>query len=1219
MHLYNLTLEAPTSVTAAAVGQLLGTRQQEIVLMRGSRIEMYKVDVETGKYTRMLAQNMFGNIRSIACFRLTGGAKDYLILGSDSGRIAILEYSERKACFEKVHLETFGRSGNRRIIPGQFLATDPKGRAVLIGAVEKGKLIYILNRDSEANLTISSPLEANRATAVVESIVGVDVGYENPMFASLEMDYGEADQDSSGEAALNTLKNVVYYELDLGLNHVVRRWAAPVDHRSNHLIQVPGGYNHNTEQWDGPSGVLVCAEDYITYRHQGQPEHRVPIPRRRNCVAQLEPSRGSLIIASVLHKMKNTFFFLVQNEDGDLFKLTLDHDEEEVQALRIKYFETVPVAVSLCILRAGFLYVASETGAQQLYSFQKLGDEDEFSEYVSTSYPHNGASFDAPPPIPSFVPCALENIALVDEHAALDTLMDAKIANPLASDSPQMYTVGGRGARSAFRQMRHGMEVDEVVSSDLPGVPNAVWSTKLRQTDEHDSYIVLSFVNGTLVLRIGETIEEVVDSGFMTNTPTLTVQQIGPDAILQVHPLGIRHILGNKQVNEWPTPVLENGEPTKIVAATANDRQVVIALNTNEIVYFELDMEGQLNEYQERRDIGAEVLGMSVAGVPQGHQRTPYLAIGCADQTVRIVSLDPDSTLSSISIQALTALPKSICVNEMLDVTIDRNHLTMFVSIGLENGVYLRTVLDPVSGQLTDTRPRFLGSKPVSLMRVHVHGQSAVVALSSRNWLSYSLHNRVHFTPLIYEPLEYVWSFTTELCPQGLIGIVGDTLRIFTLPHLGSQLKMETLPLSYTPRKMAVHPTNPALFYVVESENRALSPWTVAQRIDALGGPDAVPDRGVLDLDPQTFGLIRGEAGQWASCLRVVHGTTVQTTYKLELQGNEAAFSVAFATFTSHGDEPFLVVGSAVDTTVKPHAFRKAYISTYKLKDEGRALELLHKTEIDQIPLVMHAFHGRLLVGTGAFVRIYEMGTRKLLRKVQSKPFPTTVVTLNVHGYRIVVGDMQESVHFLMYKPATNSLTVFADDTLPRWTTSVQMLDHDTVVLGDKFGSLAVLRLDESVSRTADEDPTGLMLQAEKPFLMGAANKLQLLAHFHVGDIPTSISLASLVPGGRPIIVYMGLAGTVGALVPFVSKEDAELMSMLEMHLRQEDLSLVGRDHMAYRGAYVPVKSVVDSDLCELYGLLPPERQVVIAESLDRTPNEISKKLAQLRESAAGF
>ena len=72
------------------------------------------------------------------------------------------------------------------------------GRAVMIGAIEKQKLVYILNRDAQARLTISSPLEAHKANTFVYHCVGVDVGFENPMFACLEVDYEEVDNDPSG-------------------------------------------------------------------------------------------------------------------------------------------------------------------------------------------------------------------------------------------------------------------------------------------------------------------------------------------------------------------------------------------------------------------------------------------------------------------------------------------------------------------------------------------------------------------------------------------------------------------------------------------------------------------------------------------------------------------------------------------------------------------------------------------------------------------------------------------------------------------------------------------------------------------------------------------------------------------------------------------------------------------------------------------------------------
>ena len=44
----------------------------------------------------------------------------------------------------------------------------------------------------------------------------------------------------------------------------------------------------------------------------------------------------------------------------------------------------------------------------------------------------------------------------------------------------------------------------------------------------------MSFVNATLVLSIGETVEEVTDSGFLGTTPTLSCSQLGDDALVQV-------------------------------------------------------------------------------------------------------------------------------------------------------------------------------------------------------------------------------------------------------------------------------------------------------------------------------------------------------------------------------------------------------------------------------------------------------------------------------------------------------------------------------------------------------------------------------------------------------------------------------------------------------------------------------------------------------------
>jgi len=62
------------------------------------------------------------------------------------------------------------------------------------------------------------------------------------------VDYADADQDPSGEAMENAIKQLVYYELDLGLNHVIRKWSQPIASTAFMLLQVPG------ERAGGPGG-----------------------------------------------------------------------------------------------------------------------------------------------------------------------------------------------------------------------------------------------------------------------------------------------------------------------------------------------------------------------------------------------------------------------------------------------------------------------------------------------------------------------------------------------------------------------------------------------------------------------------------------------------------------------------------------------------------------------------------------------------------------------------------------------------------------------------------------------------------------------------------------------------------------------------------------------------------------------------------------------------
>lgn len=318
--------------------------------------------------------------------------------------------------------------------------------------------------------------------------------------------------------------------------------------------------------------------------------------------------------------------------------------------------------------------------------------------------------------------------------------------------------------------LKHGLEINEVAKSELPGTVSGVWTTRLKRQDKYDSYIILTSTDTTLVMSVGDEVEQVNNSGFLTSVTTLAIQRIADDGLVQIHPQGIRHLRGG-EINEWHVP-----EHRHIVAVATNERQIAIALSSGEIVYFEVDSDGSLAEYDEKKVLSSTVTCVILGPVPEGRVRSPMLAVGCEDCTVRILSLDPDSTLESKSIQALTAAPSSLSIMAMEDPSSSSSGL--YLHIGLSSGVYLRTRLDEITGELSDTQTRFLGLKAIKLFQVTVKGTACVLALGSKPWLAYTDPKRgFMMKPLDCGELEWGCNFRSEHCEEGIIAIRGNLLQ----------------------------------------------------------------------------------------------------------------------------------------------------------------------------------------------------------------------------------------------------------------------------------------------------------------------------------------------------------------------------------------------------------------------------------------------------------
>lgn len=430
---------------------------------------------------------------------------------------------------------------------------------------------------------------------------------------------------------------------------------------------------------------------------------------------------------------------------------------------------------------------------------------------------------------------------------------------------------------------------------------------------------------------------------------------------------------------------------------------------------------------------------------------------------------------------------------------------------------------------------------------------------------------------------------------------------------MSRNLLQESIALPYTPRKFVKHPEQ-NLFYVIEADNNTLAPATRAKLINET--PAVNGDATFLPADQ--FGNPHGNE-HWASCVQVIDPVTTKSIiYSLDLEDNECATSIAIAPFSGQDDEAFLILGTAKDLKYSPRSYTAGFLHVYRLHDDGRELEFIHKTKIDHPPTALLPFQGRLLAGVGTDVRIYDLGMKQMLRKCQATAVPHMVVGLQTQGNRIIVSDSHESVSYCVYKFQDNKLIPFADDMIARHTTAAAMVDYETVAGGDKFGNLWLVRCPPKASEEADEDNSGAHLLHEKGYLNGAPNRLNLMTHYFLNEIPTSIQKTNLVNGGRDVVFWTGLQGTLGIMVPFDSREDVDFFQELEKQLASEhNPPLLGRDHLAYRSYYAPSKGTIDGDLCETYFTLPQDKKQLMAGQFDRSIREVEKKISEMRTRVA--
>ncbi|VDM41328.1 unnamed protein product [Toxocara canis] len=279
------------------------------------------------------------------------------------------------------------------------------------------------------------------------------------------------------------------------------------------------------------------------------------------------------------------------------------------------------------------------------------------------------------------------------------------------------------------------------------------------------------------------------------------------------------------------------------------------------------------------------------------------------------------------------------------------------------------------------------------------------MAASSRAWLLYNYQSRFHLTPLSYAALEYAAGFSSEQCPEGIVAIAENTLRILSLEKLGAVFNQTVHALDYTPRRMIIHKTSGNLI-IIETDHAAFTAIGKQERRKQLANELMEVAKEADEADEQTvkemaeailtekvnereMGAPKNQKAKWASTVRVMRSSDGETLSLYPLAEDEAAFSLALVQFQNQSDAQFILVGCGLGLQLKPRKSRGGCIYTFLLANNGSKLDFLHRTSTDEaryfVVNAIHDFRGMALVGVGKKIRLYDLGKKKLLAKCENK------------------------------------------------------------------------------------------------------------------------------------------------------------------------------------------------------------------------------------------
>lgn len=607
----SLSVEAELGIASTeSFGGKRPIASKQLVIAKANRLEVYGLETGDSPSLRLAHKiPLNGVVKSIGVIRTPGRAYDSLILSFPRAKLSVLRFNEAFNTFDTDTLYNFddvsmeGGADSSVYVP--ILACDPKSRCAALAVSPNEIAVFpseALGGSSERPKSIYSTEEPSGTVFMKDlGLMGItrvkDLKFLNGYLEPTILVLYEPLYTWEGRfAAKKHSYKVAALTIDLSrksLSQICSSEYLPLQTRSILPCPLPLG-----GAFIFSSNVILHFDQHIDFalslNEHGDHHEEYPVSLTKSPLITSIDNCEAIFVSP---------FIVLLNTNGKFYTMKIAYQGDAIQDIEISEFSEAVHAGSICNVTSDFIFVGSFLGDSALFKVTREETEVElpkvepkekidelelqlFGQIQRTDQPEGQQ---------------LQTVSIsfrleeVDRLLNIGPISDFVIApNPIndAGDKDlemipknaynDIVTTAGKGKKSYLHVLSDGVRPLVLGSFDFEKAVYGCWTLKSSGM-AFDAFVVISFDDRTIVLSSENELQEMQDSGLVSDEQTIDLSSFNDDSlVMQVVPSAVHlYECGDKLYQKQSIFLSEicMDESIKITQACTKDHLAVMQLS----------------------------------------------------------------------------------------------------------------------------------------------------------------------------------------------------------------------------------------------------------------------------------------------------------------------------------------------------------------------------------------------------------------------------------------------------------------------------------------------------------------------------------------------------------------------------------------------------------------------------------------------------------------